>query len=67
MLEMTAWDNNIFTVVGFKTMLKTLKNKMKLTTLDMQLPHIEELNIRGMGTYLLLNLGVGERGAQFVA
>jgi hypothetical protein len=32
----------------------------------MELPHVKELNINGMGRYLLLNLGVGERGAKFI-
>jgi hypothetical protein len=60
-------DNNIFTVYGFKAMLPSLKTALKLTVLDMQLPHVKELYIREMGTYLLLNLGVGDRGAQFIA
>jgi hypothetical protein len=40
----------------------------KLTVLDMQLNHVKELKIGGMnmGMYLLFNLGVGERGAQFI-
>jgi hypothetical protein len=47
-------------------MLYTLKTMPNLTTLDMQLPHIKEFSIHGMSIYLLLNLGVGDRGAQFV-
>jgi hypothetical protein len=66
MLKLTAHDNNTFTVVGFKTMLKTLKSTLKLTALGMQLPHVKELDINQIGMYLLLNLGVGDRGAQFI-
>jgi hypothetical protein len=39
---------------------------LKLTVLDMQLPHMKELDINHIGIYLLLNLGVGDRGTQFV-
>jgi hypothetical protein len=58
--------NNTFTDVGFTTMLKTLETKPKLNTLDMQLPNVEEFDINEVGIYLLLNLGVGDRCAQFV-
>jgi hypothetical protein len=56
--EKSEGDNNTFTVVGFKTMLYTLKTNLKLNVLDMQLPHVKELDISGMGTYLLLNVGL---------
>jgi hypothetical protein len=39
----------------------------KLTVLDMELPHMNQLYIDKLGTYLLLNLRMGYRGAQFVA
>jgi hypothetical protein len=58
---------NTFTVEGFETMLRTLKSIPKLTTLDMQLQHVKDLNISYVGIYLLLTLGIGDRGAQFVA
>jgi hypothetical protein len=48
-------------------MLKTLKTMLKLTVLDMQLLHMKELDIIEMSIHLLLKLGVGNRGAQFVA
>jgi hypothetical protein len=38
----------------------------KLTVLEMQLNHVEKLDITGKGTYSVLYLGVGERGAQFI-
>jgi hypothetical protein len=41
--EKANGDNNIFTIVGFKTMLKTLKTMPKLTVLDMKLPHVRVL------------------------
>jgi hypothetical protein len=65
--EKADGNNNTFTVDGFTTMLKTLKTMPKLTALEMQLPHVKELSISTMGIYLLLNIGVDERGAQFVA
>jgi hypothetical protein len=40
---------------------------LKLTVLDMQKLHVKALKISKMGIYLLLNLGVGNRGAQFIA
>jgi hypothetical protein len=65
MLKLTnEWDNNTFTVIGFGTMLSTPKTMQKLAVLHMQLPHIEKLDMIGMGIYLLLNLRVGESGAQ---
>jgi hypothetical protein len=39
-----------------------LKALPKLTVLDMQLPYIKNLNMNGMGTYSLFNLGIGDRG-----
>jgi hypothetical protein len=39
----------------------------KPSAIDMRLPHVKELHINQMGIYLLLNLGVGDRCAQFVA
>jgi hypothetical protein len=39
----------------------------KLTVLDMQLPHVKELKISGMGMHWVLDLAIGDRGAQFVA
>jgi hypothetical protein len=59
-------NSNTFTVKGFKAVLGTLKTMPKLTVLDMQLNHVKEIRIGGMGTYLLFYLGVGERGAQFI-
>jgi hypothetical protein len=38
-------DSNTFTIRGFETVLRTLKTMQKLTALDMQLPHVKELNI----------------------
>jgi hypothetical protein len=60
-------DSNSFTIYGFKTVLTTLKTKLKLTALDMQLPHVKELDISRMSTQLLFSLEVGDKGAQFVA
>jgi hypothetical protein len=34
--------------------------------LDMQLPHVNTLQIDDIGTLWLFDLGTGERGAQFV-
>jgi hypothetical protein len=48
-------------------MLKTLKNMLKLTVLDMQLPHVDVANISMMGRYMPFNLEVSDRGAQFIA
>jgi hypothetical protein len=59
-------DNNTFTINGFNALLSALKAMPKLTVLDMQLNRVKELNINGMGTYLLFYLGVDERGAQFI-
>jgi hypothetical protein len=67
LLTLIAWDSNIFTVDGFKTMLETLKTKLKLTTLDMQLPHVKKLDISAMGRYSLLDLGVSDRGVQVIS
>jgi hypothetical protein len=47
--------------------LKILKIRPKLTVLNMQLPYVKELTINGEGTYLLFNLGIGDRGVQFIA
>jgi hypothetical protein len=67
MLKLTTWDNNTFTVVGFETLLKTLEYMPKLTLLDMQLPHVKRFEIIGMmSIHLLFDLGVGNRGAQFI-
>jgi hypothetical protein len=59
-------DNNIFTVGGFKVVLKALKTMPKLTTLDMQLPDVKELDITKIDTRSLFNLGVDDRCAQFI-
>jgi hypothetical protein len=59
-------DSNTFTVTGFKTMLRTLETMQKLTTLDMRLPHVNNIDIDGMGMNLLFNLGVGDKGMQFL-
>jgi hypothetical protein len=48
-------------------MLKALKTLPKLTTLDMQLPHVKKLDISGKSIHLLFNLEVDDRGASFVA
>jgi hypothetical protein len=61
----TALDNNTFT--GFKTMVESLENMLKLTVLDMQLPYVEEFNMSQMNIQLLLNLDMGKRGAQLLA
>jgi hypothetical protein len=53
--EKADGDSNTFTVDGFKVVLRALKTKLKLTTLDMQLPHLKELNFSGMNIYLLFN------------
>jgi hypothetical protein len=58
-VEKADGDRNIFTVNGFIAVLKALP---KLTVLDMQLPYIKNLNMNGMGTYSLFNLGIGDRG-----
>jgi hypothetical protein len=50
-MEKAEGDNNTFTVNGFITVLKALKTIPKLTVLDMQLSHVKELRIGGMGTY----------------
>jgi hypothetical protein len=59
-------DSNIFTKEGFKVVLRSLKTMPKLTMLDMQLPHVNTLQIDDIGTLWLFDLGTGERGAQFV-
>jgi hypothetical protein len=46
---MADGDRNTFTVRGLKTILGTLKTMPKLTVLDMQLPHLEELDISENG------------------
>jgi hypothetical protein len=38
----------------------------KLTVIDMQLPHVKQFDINKMGRNSLFNLGVGNRGLQFV-
>jgi hypothetical protein len=64
--EKADGDNNTFTVNGFKAVLDTLKTMPKLTVLEMQLNHVDNLAINGYGTYSVLYLGVGERGAQLI-
>jgi hypothetical protein len=44
-------NSNTFSEKGFTTMMKSLNTMPKLTTLDMQLPHVQKLNISGMGTH----------------
>jgi hypothetical protein len=39
----------------------------KLNTLDMQLPNVKTLLINGIGMHWLFDLGIGERGAYFIA
>jgi hypothetical protein len=46
--------------------LSTVNAMSKLTVLDMQLPHVKEFTIDGMGMHSLLDLEIGERGALFV-
>jgi hypothetical protein len=65
-VEKADGDSNTFTVSGLKTLLTALKTMQKLTTIDMQLPNVKELNIDGMGMNSLFNIGVGDKGIQFV-
>jgi hypothetical protein len=58
--------SNTFTKDGFMAMLSALKTMPKLTTLDMQLLYVKDLRIDGKGKYSLFDLGINERGAQFV-
>jgi hypothetical protein len=64
--EKADGDSNIFTIRGFESVLGTLETMQKLTALKMQLPHVKEININYKRTHSLLNIGVGERGVQFV-
>jgi hypothetical protein len=60
-------DSNTFTIGGFEAVLRTLKTMEKLIVLDMQLPHVKKLNIYSKSKHSLLNLGVDDRGTQFIA
>jgi hypothetical protein len=64
--EKADGDSNIFTVNGFKTMLRALKTMQKLTVMDMQLPHVKKLDVDRMGMNSLFNLGVDDKGIQFI-
>jgi hypothetical protein len=56
-----------FTINGLQSVLRILKIRMKLTVVEMQLPYVKELSNSIMGTRSLFDLGVGDRGAQFIA
>jgi hypothetical protein len=49
--EVAYGFNNTFTIVGFEAILRSLNTMRKLIVLDMQLPHVNELNINGMSIY----------------
>jgi hypothetical protein len=65
--EKAEGNSNTFTVDGFKQVLWALKAMQKLTTLDMQILHVDELDIMEKGTRSLLDIGIGQRGALFVS
>jgi hypothetical protein len=65
--EKADGNTNTFNANGFKAMLSALKAMHQLTVLDIQLPHVKQIDINKEGTRFLLNLGVGHKGAQFVA
>jgi hypothetical protein len=64
--EKADGDSNTFTKDGFKAVLNALKTMPMLMRLNMQLPHVEVLDVSGMGTHLLFDLGIGGRGSQFI-
>jgi hypothetical protein len=65
--EKADGDNNTFTIDGFGAVLDVLGTMPKLTVLDMQLPHVKELDIRFRSIHSSLNLATANKGAQFVA